>query len=685
MQIRAKPKIKKSGSKGNINSASSTELPPVGSSLMNLDDGFEDPYLYFSYVICPLAVFLYLIRMEPFTTLHIKMQSNKFDHGSRIFSSIAGSFNSAVTSLNNYRELPPDFFFSPEVLVNENGFDLGSNKHGVIDDVELPNWIHSNDSFMFVYLMRKALESNYVSTFLPDWIDLMWGFKQKGEEAEKANNIYSSQLYDTVWETHPNAMKDQTKKAEIEATLCHVGQIPPQLFKEKHPKKDAKVLVPLFSNISLVNFAQSLKAASNSKTEKDDDFALKKKVMSAFISFEKENIINISVCSIISTEENSTKTKTKKKKKSLFVSTQKIDFLITDDKSVKVLKESEYFDKKFLNQNGSNCVKFFADENCFLLMGGKLHHPFGVSVHEKVSSCAFNDGYMAAVVDNDSTVLLFGPEIQEQNPINDSMTNYTQNFVGKPIKFYGEKVVCCDLSYSFKVVVCGTSSGHIFICSLFDSAKRNVISLNSEKSDNLKNDIFVPRKILISKAWGFIVCYAESVPKSGLTETINRRNVEEGIDDDDDENEEFFNDSFNDDIDLKFGGFDRRREEGVNSLNRRCSIFVFNINGRFLRKIDIGFKLSSWCTWMSRKSFDYISIGTDDGRLLAFEAYSLGEDIFIDNEGNASKWTKNGPFICIFSDNERSQIVACSEKKGTVVGVTADCKLVFAPIPSDFA
>lgn len=41
-----------------------------------------------------------------------------------------------------------------------------------------------------MYKHRQALESDHVSAHLHEWIDLIFGYKQKGPEAEKALNVF---------------------------------------------------------------------------------------------------------------------------------------------------------------------------------------------------------------------------------------------------------------------------------------------------------------------------------------------------------------------------------------------------------------------------------------------------------------------------------------------------------------
>ena len=52
------------------------------------------------------------------------------------------------------------------------------------------------DSVDFINKLRAALESEYVSQNIHHWIDLIFGYKQRGEESEKAQNgTYFYELY----------------------------------------------------------------------------------------------------------------------------------------------------------------------------------------------------------------------------------------------------------------------------------------------------------------------------------------------------------------------------------------------------------------------------------------------------------------------------------------------------------
>lgn len=191
----------------------------------------KKPYLYGSGYSNPLSVYLWLIRLEPFTTQHIDIQGGKFDYAARIFRSIGDSYINATTTQNDFRELIPEFYFLPEFLKNISKFDLGKTDDGDVGDVILPPWAKGS-AMEFIYLHRKALESEYVSSHLNEWIDLIWGYKQDGEEAIKANNVFRAEMYETIWKDH--SLDDK----EIRAIQSNVGQIPLKLFSQKHQKRN---------------------------------------------------------------------------------------------------------------------------------------------------------------------------------------------------------------------------------------------------------------------------------------------------------------------------------------------------------------------------------------------------------------------------------------------------------------
>ena len=71
-------------------------------------------------------------------------------------------------------------FYLPEMFENLNNLNFGRTQNGfLVNDVELPKWANGSPE-QCVHLHRQALESEYVSNHLNLWIDLIFGWKQRG-------------------------------------------------------------------------------------------------------------------------------------------------------------------------------------------------------------------------------------------------------------------------------------------------------------------------------------------------------------------------------------------------------------------------------------------------------------------------------------------------------------------------
>jgi WD40 repeat protein len=106
-------------------------------------------------------------------------------------------------------------------------------------DVKLPPWAQNVHDFIRIH--RSALESDYVSENLHHWIDLIWGYKQRGEEAVRAHNLFYFLTYED--EINIDTIKDPVQKQSIEDQINNFGQTPSQLLKKPHPKRLKRSLV----------------------------------------------------------------------------------------------------------------------------------------------------------------------------------------------------------------------------------------------------------------------------------------------------------------------------------------------------------------------------------------------------------------------------------------------------------
>lgn len=82
--------------------------------------GIIDKFHYGTHYSNSAGVMHYLIRTEPFTTLHIQLQSGRFDCADRQFHSIPATWQALMDNPNDVKELIPEFFYFPEFLENQN-------------------------------------------------------------------------------------------------------------------------------------------------------------------------------------------------------------------------------------------------------------------------------------------------------------------------------------------------------------------------------------------------------------------------------------------------------------------------------------------------------------------------------------------------------------------------------------
>jgi WD40 repeat protein len=189
------------------------------------EDLDKHPYHFSIHYSSPANILHYLIRLEPFTQCHWKLNRG-FDNANRMFHDLNLSWS--TSGLVDMKELIPEFFFLAEFLLNGNHLELGERTNGQsIDDVVLPPWCFG-DVREFVRVHRQCLESSYVSSQIHNWIDLIFGHTQRGQPAFEALNVFKPKSYDDQIDFNNLSEADVLEIREF-------GQTPKQLFTKKHP------------------------------------------------------------------------------------------------------------------------------------------------------------------------------------------------------------------------------------------------------------------------------------------------------------------------------------------------------------------------------------------------------------------------------------------------------------------
>uniref|UniRef100_J3L9U4 BEACH domain-containing protein n=2 Tax=Oryza brachyantha TaxID=4533 RepID=J3L9U4_ORYBR len=213
---------------------------------LNFCDPDIPSFYYGSHYSSMGIVLYYLLRLEPFTALHRNLQGGKFDHADRLFQSIESTYRNCLSNTSDVKELIPEFFYMPEFLENSNSYHLGVKQDGEpLGNVGLPPWAKCSPE-EFIHINREALESEYVSSNLHHWIDLIFGYKQRGKPAVEAANIFYYLTYEGAVDLEN--MDDMLQKSAIEDQIANFGQTPIQIFRKKHPRRGPPIPIshPLY-------------------------------------------------------------------------------------------------------------------------------------------------------------------------------------------------------------------------------------------------------------------------------------------------------------------------------------------------------------------------------------------------------------------------------------------------------
>ncbi|KAJ8281129.1 hypothetical protein GJAV_G00063860 [Gymnothorax javanicus] len=195
------------------------------------DDEHVPKFHYSSHYSSAGHTLSWLQRIEPFSTFFLDFNGGQFDNPDQAFSSVSKAWRSCQRNMHDVKELIPEFYYLPEMFVNSNNYDLGVMADGTaVLDVDLPPWAKTPEEF--VRTNRLALESDYVSSQLHQWIDLIFGYKQKGLEASRALNLFYHLTYEGA--VNLAAIDDPTRREAVEAQIQKFGQTPCQLLSEPH-------------------------------------------------------------------------------------------------------------------------------------------------------------------------------------------------------------------------------------------------------------------------------------------------------------------------------------------------------------------------------------------------------------------------------------------------------------------
>nr|CAD2141024.1 unnamed protein product [Meloidogyne enterolobii] len=238
----------------------------------NWDDPEIPPFHYGTHYSNAAFVFNWLFRLEPFTTFYLQLNDGKiFENvnSNRLFHSIEETWEHCLTDTHDVKELIPELFYLTEMfLFNENNCEeeknLGIREDGnKIGNVILPKWANGKAEEFVKYIGKRWKVIWVISCQLNQWIDLIFGYKQRGAEAIRALNTFYYLTYEGAFNLR--SIENAALRESIQQQILNFGQTPAQLLNEPHPPRHSiMTMSPLIFKTCPNDLCMIMKFISNS-------------------------------------------------------------------------------------------------------------------------------------------------------------------------------------------------------------------------------------------------------------------------------------------------------------------------------------------------------------------------------------------------------------------------------------
>ena len=604
------------------------------SNLDNIGISYNEyPYNYGTHYSNSTYVTHFLSRIFPFSFVSIEIQGNKFDDPDRMFHSLEKTFTSVSSLKDDIRELIPEFYFFPEIFKNINNINLSQDKcdsNGdkvIINDVEMPLWCDKNE-INFVIKNRKILERNDLN--INKWIDLIFGNKQRGENAEKAHNIYMFYTYEKMIKI--SEIKKEGEKCAL-LRLFEMGATPKLLFKNDIKNKlDKNILFNKSANIGL-NFLDV--------TKNWDKNTIKIKKFSKI----KSNNNKIQIIKI---------EKIKNEKGKLMIYTNTYQYFQMKIKLQKNKKEKNEKEKKIKIKEKKEIKNIDNMSNIYspnYQMSSLKEIPFIISHDNKlILKGGFWDGRL------------------ELNWISSESKEKSKSLVLFPGKIY-QPIVCMKMTLDEKILIIGYLNGTLIILDVKEDclSVRDYINHHSEEITSIEINDSLNMFATCSKD-GYIMLYV--LPSCQLIKAINISLSLDKLNKNQLSNSENIFFEFNDKINSIYANNIFLSSSPIPSvviyISSKKMFSSYTINGGFINTTQETEKTENICCYKTFKNInfqEFLIYGTDDGfiKMRSFPKMELINNIKIYNNHPVKVLEISDDKKCCYVWGQGDEIVILSD------------------------